>query len=301
MDCIETRSPVPQQMQAHASDILLDIETTGLRRNRDFAWVIGLGTLDDKELCIRQYFCASQDDEPASLAALSGMLRSLDPLRSRVVSYNGASFDLPFLEARAKHYGMSLPFPPSLDLYRALVRAGKFLTLPVRTLRAIEEQYGIFRHDPLSGKDTMRLYAAAKTDRRIRESLLRHNLLDVENLLPLMRIPKDLEDICALKAWGVSIEDYRFRGDTLRVDVHTETTHIAAHLRRNGIMVEGEGQAFTLHVPTQRGRLPDGTPAIASKRSGLLLHKEKARFPSIRREVEEILPLFPELFDEKKP
>lgn len=77
--------------------LYLDTETTGLAGGTGtYAFLVGVGFFDAKTFEVRQYFMRDLDGEPALLAALEPLLRSVDGL----VTYNGTGFDLPLLETR---------------------------------------------------------------------------------------------------------------------------------------------------------------------------------------------------------
>jgi hypothetical protein len=77
--------------------LYLDTETTGLAGGTGtYAFLVGVGFFDGENFEVRQYFMRDLDEEPALLAALEPLVRGMDGL----VTYNGASFDLPLLETR---------------------------------------------------------------------------------------------------------------------------------------------------------------------------------------------------------
>ena len=93
----------PEQLQRAA---FLDIETTGLSGGEHaFAFLVGIGTFDNLAFRVRQYFLAQPFNEPAMLAAVANTLERCTYL----VTFNGASFDLPRLSAR--FHLASLPNP----------------------------------------------------------------------------------------------------------------------------------------------------------------------------------------------
>jgi len=74
-----------------------DIETTGLSGGTG-TWVIlaGLGSYEDGAFRMRQYFLADIAHERAMLSMLAADLARFEGL----VTYNGRSFDMPFVQAR---------------------------------------------------------------------------------------------------------------------------------------------------------------------------------------------------------
>ncbi len=170
-------------------DIFLDIETTGVRPYADYAWCIGYSFLRDRDIITKQIFIESVKDELASLALLHQELSYF----KRIITFNGEVFDLNFLKNRARSYKMELVFPEkSYDIYKIFRHNKKFLMMDKIDLKSIESLLDIYRDDPLSGKETIKLYLDAissNSDDKKRE-LLNHNYYDVKNLPILMEALK---------------------------------------------------------------------------------------------------------------
>ncbi len=77
--------------------LFLDTETTGLAGGSGtYAFLIGLGFVEDGAFVVRQLFMRDYREESALLLALGELLARHELL----VSYNGKSFDIPLLESR---------------------------------------------------------------------------------------------------------------------------------------------------------------------------------------------------------
>jgi hypothetical protein len=100
----------------------LDTETTGLAGGTGtYVFLVGMGTIDDGEFVLTQYFLRHLSAEPEMLAALRDHLRTFDGL----VTFNGARFDLPllqtrFLLSRVRHDFESAPHLDVMSLARRL-------------------------------------------------------------------------------------------------------------------------------------------------------------------------------------
>ena len=90
----------------HQRILYLDIETCGLSAAPVF--LVGLCHVGERNLVLRQLFARDYAEERALLAELARIARGFDFL----VTFNGKSFDVPFLRDRAIHHRM----PPPLDL-----------------------------------------------------------------------------------------------------------------------------------------------------------------------------------------
>jgi uncharacterized protein YprB with RNaseH-like and TPR domain len=91
------KDPGPAMAKRISNDqvCFLDIETTGLSPNT-YVFLCGLMFAENGRLVVEQLFARDYSEETA-------MLRFLDEVVSRypmVVTYNGAGFDVPFLETR---------------------------------------------------------------------------------------------------------------------------------------------------------------------------------------------------------
>ena len=147
----------------------LDIETTGLRRNRHHVTVVGLN--DGRRT--RQFIEGVDLDEvPAAMAK--------SPL---VVTFNGSRFDVPFLQSWWPQLRFDQLHADLLYPLHSLGLSGG--------LKAIESELGIERTEEtraLQGHDAVRLWRRfERGDEDALEILLEYNRQDVENLRPLMR------------------------------------------------------------------------------------------------------------------
>ncbi|MDI6718736.1 MAG: ribonuclease H-like domain-containing protein [Methanomicrobiales archaeon] len=83
--------------------VFLDLETLGLFSRPII--LIGMGALEGERLTVHQYLIRDVAEEPAALAAalahLNGGARAL-------VTFNGKTFDLPYLQERAAYYGIPM-------------------------------------------------------------------------------------------------------------------------------------------------------------------------------------------------
>lgn len=75
----------------------VDTETTGLAGGTGtYAFLIGIGFFDGRDLIVRQFFMRDQSEEKAMMSEVGRELREFD----WSVSFNGLSFDLPLLRTR---------------------------------------------------------------------------------------------------------------------------------------------------------------------------------------------------------
>jgi len=145
------------------SAVYLDIETTGCDH---WSEVTVVGLYDGKRT--RSFIAGDNLDELPEALESYGML----------VTFNGASFDLPFLRRR-------FPGLPADQLHLDLMHALRRLGLG-GGLKAIERRLGIERDDDLQGLDgwdAVRLWREYRRgcDESL-DTLVRYNAADIENL-----------------------------------------------------------------------------------------------------------------------
>jgi uncharacterized protein len=86
--------------------VFLDLETLGLFSRPII--LFGVGTISGGRVEVRQYLLRDIQEEPAALAAT---LSLMDGEGAGFVTFNGKSFDLPYLRERSSYYGL----PSSLE------------------------------------------------------------------------------------------------------------------------------------------------------------------------------------------
>lgn len=168
----------------HPADKLcfLDIETLGLFNCPLF--LIGLAKWDGKNIHITQYLAPDMLNEKAVLSACQ---QEISP-GSILITYNGDSFDIPFINDRLRLYQLpSIPRSPSYDML-LYVRGQWRNRLPDCRLQTVESSIlGRKRKDDVPGSLVPNYYKAYLSHKNIGPLLpiLEHNQLD---LLSLMEI-----------------------------------------------------------------------------------------------------------------
>lgn len=166
----------------HRRLLFLDIETCGLSGAPVF--LVGLGFIVERNIVFRQLFARDYAEEKALLAEVARVARDFDAL----VTFNGKTFDAPFLHDRAVHHRVPFALPhPHLDLlwmarrrWRGHLPNCKLQTLEWRILRRrrggdVEgsEIPGLY-HDYVKRGEPHRLVP-----------VFHHNLLDVVAMVEL--------------------------------------------------------------------------------------------------------------------
>jgi uncharacterized protein YprB with RNaseH-like and TPR domain len=119
------------QTFGHRRMLFLDIETCGLTSAPVF--LVGLCHVGDRNLVLRQLFARDYAEERALIAAVAEIARQFDFL----VTFNGRTFDIPFLRDRALYHRVRFDFElPHLDLLHVARRRwrGQFADCRLQTL-----------------------------------------------------------------------------------------------------------------------------------------------------------------------
>ncbi|MGI6205741.1 MAG: ribonuclease H-like domain-containing protein [Anaerovoracaceae bacterium] len=178
-----------------------DIETTGLSPKK-CAVILGGVTVPSGEgtRLALQYFADKPSEEPELLDRYCGMLSQYDT----VVTYNGDSFDLPFLKKRMKAAGIRtdvLDHIYSLDMYKVLRRySGLPELLPDMKQKTVENFMGggDLRRDEISGGDSVRQYfeyvrSSGARRGQLLDNILLHNRDDIVQLTGITSILHKLD------------------------------------------------------------------------------------------------------------
>ncbi len=164
--------------------LFLDLETGGFSSSPVF--LAGTMHWNGSDFVLRQYFARHYGEERGLLRALAEEARRFCFL----VTFNGKSYDAPFLRDRARVHGLALPLPPRhLDLlhparrrWRSRLADCRLQTLELYVCRrrrsgdvASEEVPGLY-HDFVRRGDPYRLIP-----------VFHHNLLDVITMHEILR------------------------------------------------------------------------------------------------------------------
>ena len=195
----------------HSNILFIDIETDGLsHKNRII--LIGLILFKKNVLTGEALQLFNQDylSEKEILMYLKQYIKENDI--DYYISFNGNSFDFPFINARINHYNLSFILNKSanIDLYRIAKQYQEVLKLPNSKLKSVEKAVGIHREDTISGKDSILLYQAyleTKSD-KMKHSILLHNYEDIINMVPLLKITHSIQEFAPAQFKILSIKSY---------------------------------------------------------------------------------------------
>ena len=171
--------------------VLFDIETTGLSAARSHLYMIGAASHRGGTWTLTQWFPDRPAEELLLLQTFSEYLS--ETCCDVLCTYNGDTFDLPYLRSKYAFYGLACPFDgiESLDLYRVLRPYRHLCGLSSMKQKDVERFAGIMREDTMSGKELIQVYHdyLRTGSSGCLELLLLHNrddLLGLAGILPVM-------------------------------------------------------------------------------------------------------------------
>ncbi len=174
----------------------LDTETTGLAGGSGtYAFLIGVGSIDEEGFRVRQFFMRDYAEESSVLHALSAYLARFDVL----ITYNGRSFDQPLLETRYTMCRARHPFVrmEHLDLLFGARRLFKLRLENCRLVNLENQILGVEREGDMAGDLIPYCYFEyLRTHRAFRLiPIFHHNVLDIVSLACLTGvIPEAFRD-----------------------------------------------------------------------------------------------------------
>ncbi|MFC1555989.1 ribonuclease H-like domain-containing protein [candidate division KSB1 bacterium] len=163
--------------------LFLDIETCGLTANPLF--LIGAAFAENNTFILLQFFARNYDEERPLLSFFSRFLGRFDTL----VTYNGRSFDMPFILSRAHENRVSIRDEiDHLDLLIEVRRKWK-REMPDCKLQTVEhEKLDFVREGDVPGIEIPRLYHefvdTGNPDRIM--TILEHNVRDILSLVEIV-------------------------------------------------------------------------------------------------------------------
>ncbi len=167
--------------------LYLDTETTGLSTGAGtVAFLVGVGYLKEEQFIVKQFLMRDYCDEGPMLCQIEALFKAYD----MVVTFNGATFDLPllrsrFLMNRLNPSGVDIPHADLLHIARRIFK----LRLQKCRLSYLEEAvFNEPRHDDLPGAMVPeRYFSYLKTgDFSLLADVLDHNKQDIASLCRLI-------------------------------------------------------------------------------------------------------------------
>ncbi len=233
----------------------IDIETTGL--SRSYSDIISITVLiyDNGSYKIHQIFCQYKIDEPEAIK----YLRDLICMKKYVITYNGNSFDIPFLINKAQKHNINIDFNSyiKIDLYNWLRQLKNKIDTDSLKLKSVEKYFGINRNDVICGEDVITLYEAYRTEPRNEFSrlIIEHNYEDVFNLPILFNCIIDLYDTVLYYEnliVKINAEDFKIKKNNLHCKLNIITGYETDYFQRSfnyNLHISSTAQIMELNIP----------------------------------------------------
>lgn len=167
--------------------LFFDIETTGFSPKSASIYLIGAAACENGTWTLYQWFSQTPSEEKQILENFFSFASSFQHL----IHFNGTTFDIPFLQAKAKRHAIpEWELPSQTDIYRLISPLKNLLRLPGCKQKNLEQFLGIFREDPFHGGQLIELYRAytENQDERLLKVLLLHNEEDIIGMLSIYPI-----------------------------------------------------------------------------------------------------------------
>lgn len=172
--------------------VFLDLETAGLGEGPgNEAWCVGLGWFDDGAFVVRHLLLPHPRDERALLREAARILAEA----KLIVSFNGATFDLPRLSSHFARHDIVDPIPGTEHIDLMKVARRLFPGGAVASLKATEERLlGFERRHDVPGAEAPRRWASYLRTLNVRPllALIEHNRLDIVSLAVLLAYLSEL-------------------------------------------------------------------------------------------------------------
>ena len=236
-------------MEHKQQPLFFDIETTGLSADISAITLIGCCDMDGN---ITQWFNEDGFSQKQILSDFLTFIKSYVTL----ITFNGKTFDLPFLSSKIKEFKLNASFDryEHLDLYQILKPYKNLWGLKNFRQKNLEEYLGFHRTDKLSGKKLIKTYQnyLEKGDTKDKEAVLLHNredLLGLRNIYSLMSYPALLDGKFTLSSYSIENDEFHAY---LNLD---HEVPVCGNYKKSGICLTLKHSNAVLTYPLDDGHL----------------------------------------------
>ncbi len=264
METTTSRLPIPGDIldscflvlpESGENICFFDIETTGLSPKVSSLYLLGAARLERDSIYLTQWFAEDYTSERDILLAFAEFIRPFHVL----VHYNGATFDIPYLEKKYAEHNLPSPFVTiqSLDIFREIKRFKPLFHTPDQKLTTMERLLAFRRRDSFSGKDCIRLYTEFMQKKYFRDplakerkdSLLLHNHDDLVGTILCSRL-------LSYSRYTPGSPSCRLHGNSLVLeDTMPWQYPVDSGMDRDGLRLSFQGNTLRLEIPLYRGTL----------------------------------------------
>lgn len=250
--------------------VFLDIETTGLSPMRSFIYLIGLVFIDLKKMTVHitQLIAEDRDEEEEILKLMKERLKGY----KTVVTYNGNSFDLPFIAKRSERYGIEPIAMDSFDMYEKLRLHKDTLKLDGLKQKNIEKKLGITREDRYNGGECISFYKdyVKNKNQESFDRFVLHNYDDLLYMPATMSILDLLDEKITIDIDGrkYKFDKHSIKKDILMIDFTTDMG-INTYVEETGYLIEEDEERRHLEFTLKTGYMKDARKVKYLEKSSL--------------------------------
>lgn len=179
---IFTKSEVNRFPFILTETLYFDIETTGFINSNSHIYMIGMFYIENDVIKYYFLFAESLQEELNLLVEFKKILSKF----RQVVTFNGDTFDIPYINWRSKVYGVNISFTDvhTIDMYKDFKKYKNFLQLDKLKQKYIEEFLGIFREDKYTGGELISIYKdyTITKSEYLEKIITLHNINDMEGM-----------------------------------------------------------------------------------------------------------------------
>lgn len=174
----------------------------------------------------------------------------------RIIHYNGAGFDLPYLQKKYEFYRREVPFceMDTLDLYRKFRPFQKLFGLPSMKQKSLEAFAGFSREDTFSGGDLIYAYEEylASANPALLKTLYLHNKEDVLGMVQIL----SLYGLADLFSGNFTISGITLSPPSLILSLSLEVPVFLPFTRKSGVFsVTADQKLARLEIQGQQREL----------------------------------------------
>ncbi len=255
---------------------IFDIETTGLSPEYNQIILVGILYVENGHMKLQQFFCNHRREEKALLEAFNDSIKSFDLL----ISYNGDSFDIPFLNKRFDKHNIPTPMSTykNFDILKFVRKKRELLNLQDCKLKSVEKSLNIFRTDTISGKESVELYQLYEKNQNsnLKEKILLHNYDDLYYFSKCLSIldQVDFDEFLAVSPFLLPIRGNEvcyigkvsIKGNTLSCFgfypfAACDNDHLRFELGYRFAYQQND-HTFELQIPMSKGKLSSNEPCL---------------------------------------
>lgn len=194
---------VEAYFERYPNDCILDIETTGFNKITDTIIILGLIYKNNSKIHVLQWCCDSLSDEKILIEKIVEFSKK----GKRLITYNGNSFDIPFIEKKCELYKLKLDRLDSFDLYDYIKAYFVFLPFDNMKLNTLISYFNSDLDISISGGDCVYFYHKylKTSDSSFLDKIIAHNSSDLIGLCHALKSTDLLKSILSLNLEGSTL------------------------------------------------------------------------------------------------